>query len=142
MIVVSIVGLLASLAIPAYERFLLRSKRAEFAVNVEGIRLTEEAYRAEWDIFTSCAISPSTIPGRVAVSFPANETTSLDWNHIGWVPDGRVYGQYRVVANAQPGALTGFVADSFGDIDGDGNLSNVQGTELLKPALLTPNNVF
>lgn len=142
MITVSIIGILAALAIPRYEAFLIRAKRAELPMNVDAIRTCETGYHAEWDVFTSCEITPSEIPGRVAVPFPANETTSFDWNQLGWVPDGKVYGQYQVIASDLFGYAATFEANGFGDVDGDGNLSHYQASQAHKPWMLTPNIVY
>jgi type II secretory pathway pseudopilin PulG len=141
MIVVSIMGILASLALPAHQQFLLRSKRAELPLQLDAIRLSQDAYRAEWDYFTDCALLP-TVVGRKAKLFPATEFTSYDWNMVGWVPDGRVYGQYQVLANAMQGQLASFTANAFADIDGDGNLSQFTATTATRSAMLTPTNVY
>lgn len=142
MIVVSIVGLLASLAIPQYEMMILRAKRAEVRMNLEGIRVVENGYHAEWDVYTSCAQSPASLPGRRAVPFGATIATHLDWNQLGWVPDGKVYAQYSVTANDQVGELATFSVDGYTDIDGDGNAAHYQGTETYKPVMMTPNVVY
>ncbi len=142
MITVAIVGILSSLAIPQYEAFLVRTKRAEMAMNLDGIRSVEIGYHAEWDVFTSCALTPPSVPGRTAIPFGATITSDRDWNQLGWVPDGRVYGQYSIDASDLVGELATFAADAFADIDGDGNLSHYQTTQSLKPVMLTPNLVY
>jgi prepilin-type N-terminal cleavage/methylation domain-containing protein len=142
MIVVAIVGILAAIAIPQYEAMLVRTKRAEIPMNVDGMRSVEAGYHAEWDVYTGCAILPTAMPGRVAQPFGATISTDLDWNLLGWTPDGRVYGQYMIEASAEFGSLATFAANGFGDIDGDGNYSHYQATEILKPQMLTPNLVY
>jgi prepilin-type N-terminal cleavage/methylation domain-containing protein len=142
MIALAIIGILASIAVPQYEAFLFRAKRTELPLNLDAIRLAEHAYHAQWDFYTTCVLSPTAVPGRAMVNFPATETTALDWNQLGWTPDGRVYGQYRVTANNAYGEEADFTADAFGDIDGDGNLANYQATRFLKPALLTSNTIY
>ena len=142
MIVVSIIGILSALASPAYQQFLLRSKRAEMNLHVDAIRLVEDAYRAEWDYFTACALMPATIPGRDAVSFPATPFTSYDWNMLGWTPDGRVYGQYEATASSLPGQLANFTANAYSDIDGDGNYAHHQASPASRSAMMTANNVY
>ena len=142
MIVVSIVGILAAIAIPQYEAMIVRTKRAEIPMNLDGMRSVEMGYHAEWDVFTSCSMLPVAVPGRVAVPFGATMSTDHDWNQLGWVPDGRVYGQYSITASDLVGQLATFAADGFGDIDGDGNLSHYQTTQSHKPVMLTPNVVY
>ena len=141
MIVVAIVGILASIAIPEYSQMTLRAKRSELAMNVDAIRLSEFAYHAEWSSFTSCTLAPSSVPGRHAVSFPAGITTDLDWNVLGWTPDGKVFGQYQAIANGAGGVAT-VVLNGYSDIDGDSVLVHVQADETTKPQMLTPNNVY
>ncbi len=142
MVVISIIGILAALAVPSYQQFLLRAKRAELSMHIDAIRVVEEAYRAEWEVFTSCTLMPTTVPGRQAVDFPANETTNFDWNLLGWVADGQVYGQYDVTANALPGQLATFTSNGFADIDGDGNLSHYLASTSLHASMMTPTSVY
>jgi len=142
MITVAIVGLLASIAIPAYNHFLLRSKRAELPTNTDAIRTIESAYRHEWGEFTSCVIQPTAVPGRVQVAFPATDITDMDWNLLGWVPDGKVYGQYEVVADVQLESEPHFTVNGYTDIDGDGNLSQWEGNDFHKPVMITGNTIY
>ena len=142
MIVVSIVGILATIAIPQYESMIVRTKRAEMTMNLDGVRSVEMGYRAEWDVFTSCSLTPAAVPGRTAVPFGPTESSNFDWNQLGWVADGRVYGQYSVDATDLHGELATFATDAYADIDGDGNLSHYQATQDIKPTMLTPNLVY
>ncbi|GEM_PF-648778 len=143
MIVVSIVGLLSTLAGQEYYHMTFRAKRSELTLNLDGIRTAEIGYQAEWAEFTSCALSPVTIPGRTQVSFPATIHTQLDWNELGWVPDGRVYGQYQVTGLPGLTATSAqFEASAFADIDGDGNYSHYLTNRAVKPQMLTQNIVY
>ena len=47
MIVVAIVGLLAAIAIPAYDNYITRSRRSDAFTALETIRAAQEMYRAE-----------------------------------------------------------------------------------------------
>ena len=142
MIVVSIVGILAAVAIPTYQHMLFRSKRAEIPMLLDGIRSTEVGYYAEWGVYTSCVLSPSTVPGRVAADFPATISTYLDWNALGWVPDGRVYGQYEANAIAPTSVEASFIVEGYADIDGDLILSHYEADQLNKPEMLSSNIVY
>ena len=62
MITVSIIGILAAIALPRYEAFLVRAKRAELPMNLDAIRSNEIGYHAEWDVYTSCELSPNEVP--------------------------------------------------------------------------------
>ena len=52
MIVVAIVGILASIAIPAFTEYMVKSKRAEAKLGLGTIFNAEMAYRAEKEFFT------------------------------------------------------------------------------------------
>jgi type IV pilus assembly protein PilE len=47
MVVVAIVGLLAAIAIPAYDNYITRSRRADAFTALETVRAAQEMYRAE-----------------------------------------------------------------------------------------------
>jgi prepilin-type N-terminal cleavage/methylation domain-containing protein len=141
MIVVAIIGILASLGVQEFSTLLLRTKRAELSTHLDAIRSAEHAYLAEWDVYTTCALTPPDVPGRKAVLFGVTETSSADWNLLGWVPDGRVYGQYEASATGV-GDVSIFETNAYADVDGDGNLCHYRATHLLKAELMTPNTIY
>ncbi len=51
MIVVAIIGILASIAIPAYQRMTCRAKQSEAKSALKAIVVAEEAYRGEYDTY-------------------------------------------------------------------------------------------
>ena len=143
MIVVAIVGLLSALASQEFYHMTFRAKRSELSTNLDAIRTMEFAYEAEWGSFTTCALAPPVIPGRTATSFPATLTTNFDWNLLGWVPDGKVYGQYEVLAAPRSqGVVSGFTGTATSDIDGDGNYARYVTNRDVKPGLTTANIVY
>jgi prepilin-type N-terminal cleavage/methylation domain-containing protein len=142
MVVVSIIGILSSIAIPGFQRMLLHSRRAELPLNLNAISMAEVSYHAEWGFYTSCATSPPNIPGKTRTMFPANVTSAMDWNELGWNPDGRVYGQYRVVATGGSQSNATFVADGFTDLDVDGNYAHYTADPLLQPWVVTATNIY
>ncbi len=116
----------------------LESKRAEALVNLDAIRTAERAYHAEWDVFTSCAVTPTTIPGVDPAPFQG--AGLANWERLGWIADGRIRCRYRVVAYT--GAeliLDNFEATAECDLDGDGHPSVYRATKLEKPHVLTPD---
>ncbi len=141
MITVAIVGILASIAIPQYELFLLRSKRAELPMNVDAIRTVEKGYHAEWGYYTAAELTPATVPGRVRDPWPLSLSATSSWTLLGWSPDGPMFGQYGVTANDLAGDLSEFEASGYTDMDGDGNLSHVMANPMSKPFMTTPNTV-
>lgn len=50
--VLAIIGVLSALAIPEYQRFMIRTKRTEAVVGLGAIATAEEAYRARTGHFT------------------------------------------------------------------------------------------
>ncbi len=73
MIVMAIVGVLASIAIPILSRLQLRSRAAEGKVNLAAIRTVEEAYLAEFGRYVALASL-----GPAANSFSAAAESDID----------------------------------------------------------------
>lgn len=134
MIVVAIVGILAAVAIPSFQSYVLRSRTAEAYTFLGEIRQRQEAYRAEFGQYCavngisvgSGTLNPPSIPsgGRVMPWTPSG-----GWTQLGAAPDGPVRFQYGVWAGNPGDAPTGlgfdntdfwFVAQARGDLDGDG----------------------
>ncbi|MEE9606561.1 MAG: type II secretion system protein [Myxococcota bacterium] len=116
MIVIGIVGILATIAIPTLIKFQLRAKAAEVKGNLAAIRVSEEAYFGEFGFFVSALAVPPAV-GAVKVTWPLAPGTAHGFNTIGWNPTGNVYFQYAVATN---GANSSFTAAGRSDIDGDG----------------------
>ncbi len=143
MIVVSIIGILASIAIPSFERLLLHSKRAELPLNLNAIAIAEIAYFSEWDLYTSCALAPTNVPGRIRVDFPpAVATNSGDWGRLGWLPDGKVIGQYGVTASGTTLSTATFTGNGYSDLDTDGNYAHYTVNPQQQPWMVTAQNIY
>ena len=118
LIVVAIIGVLSAIAIPSFLRFQLRAKAAEAATNLAAIALTEEAFFSEKGFYVNVADPvPAAIPGNTRVVWSGN----ADFAELGWIPEGPVYFQYLISADAQGGGR--FTAEAAGDIDADGTPS-------------------
>ncbi len=137
MIVVSIIGLLAAIAIPNYMHMVLRARRSEVPSNLATIRVQEVAYQVEWDLFTACSLVPETSPGRstTAVVLADDHPFSL----LGWAPDGRVRSQYQVLTTHQDSR---FRARGMTDVDGDGVLCVWEATHTTGVEMIVANNVY
>ena len=137
MIVVSIIGLLAAIAIPNYMHMLLRARRSEVPSNLATIRVQEIAYQVEWDLFTACPLTPEDSPGRTttAVSLADDHPFAL----LGWWPDGRVRSQYQVLTTHDDAR---FEARGMTDVDGDGVLCVWQTTHTIGVEMIVQNNVY
>jgi type IV pilus assembly protein PilA len=114
MIVVAIIGILASIAIPNFIKYQLRSKRAEGSINMAAIRTSEISYQGSHDTFISTNSQPRAAPNNAKVRWCA--VGSCDYfDTMAWRPEGSVYFAYQVVgANANQ-----FAASATGDVDGD-----------------------
>jgi len=92
MIVVAIVGILASIAIPNFIHMQTRARRSEVFVNLKGIAVAEGAYYQLYDDFVAAGTSPTTPLDRKAYPF---DQTVAGWAELGWFPDGDVRCHYR-----------------------------------------------
>jgi len=128
MITVAIIGILASVAIPSFQLFMLRSKRAEAAANLQSLREVQISYFHEAGVFLTSAPSPALagFPGvtkqnwkAVRAGFSSAPGTGFDV--IGFAPEGATYFDYDT--NAVFGAGWSFTAAAYGDLDGDGATS-------------------
>ena len=119
MVVVAIIAFLAMIAVPNFNRFLAKAKRAEAYMNLSSIYAAEKAYYAEHGKYSDVLNGEG---------------------GIGWKPEGKTYYTYGF-AGAEgrnnfvgklgaPGSQlqgsradkNGFVAVAAGDIDGDGDV--------------------
>lgn len=114
MIVVAIIGILASTAIPLFGRYQLRAKSSEAKSNLSAIRVAEETRFSETGAYIAAAAEPTVIPGSVQTDF---DVEGSEFNALGWKPEGRVYFSYAVTISPDG---TGYTADAGADIDQDG----------------------
>ena len=123
MVVVAIIGILASVAIPTFMRFQLRAKSVEASVNLQAIGKAEESFYAEYGIYVSAPVPvPAAIPGAMKVPW----TGSTGFDAIGWEPEGTVHFQYVVNADSAGGPVGSparFTAEAASDLDENGQPS-------------------
>ena len=122
MTIVAIVSILAAIALPIYQKYQVRAKESEMSMNLATIRICQECYKSENDIFLSCDPSPAIVPNGSAVQWvPVGPA----WDEIGFEPDRTVRYQYEVVTGAASSSGgtdgTAFDATATGDIDQDGD---------------------
>lgn len=130
MIVVSIIGILASIAIPSFINYQLTSKRAEAYANLAGLAKSQKAYFAEFGDFISVASEPSGALGGAPLPTKRDMTSiATAFADVGWAPDGDVFFDYDTSTPAGPlaGSCTCaeacFTAAAYGNLDGDASLS-------------------
>ena len=119
-IVIAIIGLLASIAIPSFLRYQLRARSTEAPTNLAAIATAQETYYAEFGTYIGVSSPvPATAPGTGRIPWSAGS----GFDTLGWAPEGGVQFQYQINADGSGGGLTRFTAEARGDIDGNGAAS-------------------
>jgi prepilin-type N-terminal cleavage/methylation domain-containing protein len=114
MVVVSIIAVLSTVAIPLFQSYQLRTRTAEVKTNLTAIRTAEESYYAEWGSYLAADPEPAVVPGSTPVDF--NDKTTA-FGTLGFKPEGRVFFSYGAALSADG---TGYTIDAAADIDQDG----------------------
>lgn len=129
MVVVAIIGILASVAIPSFVNYQLTSKRAEAFVNLASLAKSQKAYYAEFNDYVAVASEPYGALTQLPTT-TKRDKTSIDsaFSIVGWVPDGDVFFDYDTVTPASTGGTctctdSCFTAAAYGDLDGDLSMS-------------------
>lgn len=127
-----IVGILATLAVPAFTGYIYKSRVTEAATFLGQIKQRQEAYRYEFGQYAAVngddwgTYNPTTVPG----TNPVVWVSTAEWDQLGASPDGPIRFQYATVAGV-PGDTAPtdsnldesdfwFAAQAQGDLDGDG----------------------
>lgn len=101
MIVVVIIGVLTTIAIPSYQEYVRKSRTAEAESNVSSIAQYEEQYYSENNQYYTAAANPASVPTSAdpggALTFNA---ASANWVELGaiFTNNTSVRFQYRVAA--------------------------------------------
>jgi prepilin-type N-terminal cleavage/methylation domain-containing protein len=102
MIVVAIIGILASIAIPNFVKFQCRAKQTEAKTSLKQVLVAEESYRGEHDSYVGGAAADLTIIGVILdPTQQANQRYVFD------------------VQNATDSSYTAFANGVVGDVNGD-----------------------
>lgn len=133
MIVVAIIGILASIAIPNYANYQRNGKVSEARICLHSVAVAQIAYHGENDEFVVCAPNPVGVPSKLRAAW---NFINGDFELIGFEPkDTRVYYQYE---STSADTVVDFTATAAGDLDGDGTLAVFQiqnDTEFVGPAI-------
>lgn len=129
MIVVSIIGILAATAIPAFQNYQFRSKRAEAYTNLGAIVDLEKGYFGEYNAYAGVTTPQPSTAGASVIGpnkrmwLPGADAPSPGgFGTVGWQPEGAVYYDYGVNvqgAGSCAAAADCFTASAYGDADGD-----------------------
>lgn len=129
MVVVSIIGVLAAIAIPAFTSQQNTAKRAEAYSNLASLGKAEKAYYAEYGKFEFAVAEPSGVTGKAPGTTKRSFSGVTAFDLVGWLPDGAVYFDYDANTPAGPGGsectcTAGcFTAAAYGDLDGKNGMS-------------------
>lgn len=130
MIVVAIIGILAAIAIPNFVDMQYRAKRAEVPGNVDGIKTAQIAYDAAFDTYVQVSsYKPSSTVGKTQKDW----TSGTDFDTLGWGPDGKVRGAYKVTSKSS----TDFLVSGICDVDGDGTNASFTATKSINTTMNT-----
>jgi len=118
MIVVAIIGILAAIAIPAFQNYQLRAKRSEAYANLVSIARASETYFTANGTYLDTGNSFPGGAGPLKRSWTGASAVAFD--PIGYRPEGNVYFDYEVYASC--GCVNCYTATAYGDLDGDGQM--------------------
>lgn len=130
MIVVAILGILASVALPEFQVLLYRTRRAERPLMQSAILDALQDFAAEASNVTSLNL-PSNPPVPLASGAAAFDRTTGDWGRINFAPEGQMRYRYAV-AYTRVGGVTTALVTIQGDVDGDGDASQLDAEYVLK----------
>ena len=129
MIVVAIIGILAAVAIPAFIKYVRRSKTSEAVTNIRKLADGESAYYTADHVnragtlldrqFVSAGPTPTTAPAGT------KETGNWDtpaWRNLNFASDSPVMFSYTATSGGT-GNASSFTASAEGDLDGDTTVS-------------------
>jgi prepilin-type N-terminal cleavage/methylation domain-containing protein len=126
MVVVAIIGLLSSIAIPTFRNMQLRSKQAERAIVMSTIDTALQDYwvresryprTSGTDSYLSTSWNPDWPPGTQKRPFMKTAAYG-DWNRLSVAIDGNLYYCYYAYAYAGSSWRYRYVY-AYGDLDGD-----------------------
>lgn len=127
MIVVAIIGIMATVAIPSFVRYQNRARRAESFANLAGLAKTQRAYFAEYGLFVGAEMVPSVVTGQdPGPEKRDSSTVATEFSSVGWYPEGDIYYDYDTNTggfSAGCGCITCFTSTAYGDVDGDGSVA-------------------
>lgn len=114
MIVIVIIGVLASIAIPNYTKYVRKSRTAEAEANINSIGQYEEQYYSENNRYASAGPNPATVPyAAVGGGLLPFDTANAQWSELGaiFTNNTQVRFQYR----AHAGQFTANSSDATGN---------------------------
>jgi type IV pilus assembly protein PilA len=135
MLVVGIIGVIASIAIPNFISYQARSRRSEAFTNLSGLARAQLAYAAERNAVhdsNSTWPDPGMYGGLSTAKMPWDGDAKTHFAVLGWEPEGQVHYSYGAFTSAT--ALGGtdcntcptcFTGAAYGDVDSNGSVQAV-----------------
>jgi prepilin-type N-terminal cleavage/methylation domain-containing protein len=138
MIVVSILGILAAVALPNLTRYIYKARTVDGTSFLAEIRARQESYRADFDQYCNVSASatdwyPLGTPGSSVRNWTPASSVPIGWQQLGAIPPGRQSIFIYSVVAGEPGAASAFatsrgydgsdywfIASATADLDGDG----------------------
>jgi prepilin-type N-terminal cleavage/methylation domain-containing protein len=112
-VVLTMIGVLLAVAIPAFAKYVRKTRTSEAMMNVATIVALERSYYIDHRAYVPCPATPQAVPKGKDATWPGGEA----WDRIGFHPESAVRYQYEVEVKVKDGAFT---ARARGDLDGDG----------------------
>ena len=130
-IVVALIGVLASVAVPGFLSYQARARRSEAYVNLRAVAESQKSFYAVRGFYHGTGLSwPAPPPsglGTVRMNWDA--ASEAAYSELGWAPEGQVYYSYETntpeVAGSGCACSVCFSATAFGDVDANGQVSAV-----------------
>jgi prepilin-type N-terminal cleavage/methylation domain-containing protein len=141
MVAVAIIGLLASVSIPAFQNYQNRSRRAEAFSNLAGIAKLEKSYFSEYSAYVAVAPQPAGAPS--STKLPWDPAADAAYGQVGFHPDGAVFYTYDInVDTSQCPQQDCFTATAYGDADSDLQLALVMYVQPSATGAVSLNALF
>lgn len=121
MVVIAVIAVLVTVAVPNYKKFQLRARTAEAKRNLGALRQSEEAYRLENSVYIACPLHPATVPSGTSTTWEATEVPQA-WIDLGFSPTGKIRYSYEITAGPT-GIDDSYEAKAYGDLDADSTLA-------------------
>lgn len=132
MIVVAIIGIMATVAVPSFVRYQNRARRAEAFANLGTLAKSQKSYFAEYGLFVGAEMVPSTVTGNdPGPEKRDSSSVATEFAGVGWFPEGNVYYDYDTNTGNFSGNCncdTCFTSTAYGDVDGDGAVALIMFT--------------
>tara|TARA_R110000787_G_scaffold164646_1_gene277771 strand:- start:2748 stop:3170 length:423 start_codon:yes stop_codon:yes gene_type:complete len=99
MIVIAIIGILAAIALPAYQQYTQKARYTEVVMGATAVKTAVEVCAQVQDGFTNCTAGSNGVPANNAANSPGIVNT------VTWTPTSNTSGTIVVVPDAANGIL-------------------------------------